>query len=136
MSLRIHHLLCIPLFVGHGYSGSFCENMAHMIRRLEENQDAPLTAVCGADMICAGCPNLTAEGACKSSGVQVEQKDAALAECFDIKPGCVYTYRTLRRMAAEKLTGEIFDGSCKNCEWYAQGLCSYEAWRKNITASF
>ena len=115
--LRIHHLLCIPLFAGYGYSDGFCENMEKMISMLETQADEPLEAVCAPDVICAGCPNLTAENTCQTSGMQVEKKDAALAEALGIRPGESYTYRGLKELAAQKLTEEIFTGSCKNCQW-------------------
>ncbi|EET61232.1 hypothetical protein BRYFOR_06877 [Marvinbryantia formatexigens DSM 14469] len=129
LRLRIHHLLCIPLFVGYGYSDGFCRNMENMIGMLEAHQDEPLNAVCAPDIICAGCPNLTAENTCRTSGMQVEKKDAALAEALGIEQGQVYTYRRLKKLAAQKLTEEIFTGSCKNCQWYAKGLCSFEKWK-------
>lgn len=128
--LRIHHLLCIPLFVGYGYSDGFCENMEKMIGILEEQADEPLEAVCALDIICAGCPNLTGENTCRSGGARVEQKDHALAEALGIQPGQSYTYRELKTLASQRLTEEIFTNSCQNCEWYAKGLCSYEKWKK------
>ena len=102
--LRIHHLLCIPLFAGYGYSDGFCENMEKMISMLETQADEPLEAVCAPDVICAGCPNLTAENTCQTSGMQVEKKDAALAEALGIRPGESYTYRGLKELAAQFLT--------------------------------
>lgn len=127
--LRIHHLLCVPLYSGHGYSGPFCENMESVIAWLHAHRDEQLTAVCEPDMICAGCPNLTPDHACKSSGSSVEQKDEKLADALGILPGESYTYRQLQNIAGDQLTKEIFVNSCKNCEWFAQGLCSFEKWR-------
>lgn len=127
--LRVHHLLCIPLFQGYGYSDSFCKNMEDMIGVLDEHADEPLQAVCSPDIICAGCPNLTAENTCAASGTSVEEKDRLLAEALGIMPGKEYTYRELRALAGKNLTEEIFTDSCKNCEWYAGGLCSFEKWK-------
>lgn len=126
--LRVHHLLCIPLFRGYGYSDGFCKNMESMIHTLERNIDEPLYAVCSPDIICAGCPNLTPQNTCRTSGVSVQKKDRALAEALGIIPGQKYTYRGLKAIAAKNLTEEIFVDSCKNCEWYAKGLCSFAKW--------
>lgn len=126
--LRIHHLLCIPLFRGYGYSDGFCANMARVIRELEANAEEPLEAVCGADMICAGCPNLTSEHTCRTSGKNVEKKDRQLAEALGIEAGGTYTYRTLMKRAAQRLTEEIFTDSCENCQWFSNGLCSFTQW--------
>lgn len=128
-TLRIHHLLCIPLFAGEGYNDSFCANMTGVIRLLRKECDAPLTAVCAPDMICAGCPNLREDGSCgNSANNQVVQKDARLAEALQIKAGETYTFRTLLELAQKNLTKEMFENSCANCEWYRKGLCSYEKW--------
>lgn len=141
--LRIHHLLCIPLFVGEGYSDGFSRNMADIIRLLKENADQPLAAAAGPDMICRECPNLEKNGVCangrsaKKNSVHgkdkdmlcgVDKKDAELAKHLGITPGCVYTFREMMDMAREKITKEIFEESCGNCRWYRQGLCSYEKW--------
>lgn len=135
LRLRVHHLLCIPLYQGYGYGGDFCENMESVIRRLAGCPDTALRAVCGPDMICAGCPNLTARGACRTSGKNVDEKDRSLADQLGIREGGQYTYRQLLLRARQKLTEQIFDASCRNCEWYAGGLCSYQKWRAGLEES-
>lgn len=131
-SIRIHHLLCIPLFVGEGYSGTFCENMSRVIRDLQMDPAQKLIAVCRADMICGGCPNLSEEHHCKEDASKVDEKDRKLAKRLGIRPGGQYTYQELLKIAKENLTKEIFVESCQNCRWFLQGLCSYEQWRKNV----
>lgn len=130
--IRVHHLLCIPLFKGYGYSDSFCRNMAERIQELREDADAPLTAVCKADMICENCPNLTPEHTCRSSKESVIRKDRELALALGILENSRYTWRKLTGLAAGKLTKEMFEHSCRNCDWYAAGLCSYEGWLRSI----
>lgn len=130
--LRIHHLLCIPLFVGEGYSGAFCENMSRVIQRLNEKPDQRLTAVCRADMICSGCPNLTEKYHCRENNSRVEEKDRRLAKEMGIYPGRQYAYWELLQIAQANLTEEIFTASCQNCRWFLRGLCSYRQWRKNL----
>ncbi len=126
--LRVHHLLCIPLYQGYGYSGPFCENMSAVIQWLEDHAEEELELVCGPDMICAGCPNLTPDQRCKSSKSNVDEKDRKLAEAFGLEPHQRYSYRRLQEVAQDKLTDQIFVDSCKRCRWYTQGLCSYEEW--------
>lgn len=118
--------------------------MTAMIKLLRENAEEPLQAVCGWDIICEGCPNLMKDGSCSNSapakkekekrlpeGMRcgVDEKDAALARELKITPGQIYTYRELTEIAKWRLTKEIFDSSCSNCQWYQQGLCSFEKWR-------
>lgn len=145
ITLRVHHLLCIPLFAGHGYSDGFCRNMERVIRLLREQKDAPLTVVCSADLICSGCPNRTPEGGCRNCGSSkskrskntaaqnsVVQKDRLLADALGIVPGRSYTFRQLCFLAGSRLSEQIFNDSCHNCQWFQQGLCSYKAWKRNI----
>jgi len=132
-TLRIHHLLCIPLFVGEGYSDAFSENMTRIIQQLKEGEPSSLRTICAPDMICAGCPNLRKDGSCgNSKNNQVVQKDLHLAKVLEIKIDRHYTFQTLLHMAQEKLTKQIFDESCEKCEWYIQGLCSYEKWMNRL----
>lgn len=132
-TLRIHHLLCIPLFVGEGYSDAFSENMTRIIQKLKEREQSSLRAICAPDMICAGCPNLQKDGSCgNSKNNQVVQKDVRLAEAIEIKIEEQYMFQALLHKAREKLTKEIFDESCAKCEWYIKGLCSYEKWINSV----
>lgn len=106
--------------------------MEAVIAHLQSNRDQYLEVVCAPDMVCAGCPNLTREKTCKNSGDHVREKDRKLADALGILPGGGYTYQQLTRIAQRRLTEQIFEESCRNCEWYAQGLCSYEKWRQSF----
>ena len=59
--LRFHHLLCLPLFQGKGYSDGFSVNMQSVKDRLE-SEDTAVRFVCSGDMICQHCPNRTEDG--------------------------------------------------------------------------
>lgn len=132
MRLRVHHLLCIPLYNGYGYGDAFCRNMEQVIERLETYADEPMAVVCSSDMICGNCPNLTAWNTCRTSGNHVDEKDKRLAKEFGIVPGTYYTYRQLKELVRRELTEQVFENSCRNCEWFAKGLCTYEKWRQSI----
>lgn len=104
-TLRYHHLLCLPRFIGEGYSNDFTRNMAEVKKRLESegllangqwNLDA-LTLVEGPDQVCAACPNLVlesgshvvacsnlAEGKC-SSQEKVMAYDRVVKECMEAR---------------------------------------------------
>lgn len=135
--LRVHHLLCIPLFVGEGYSGSFCENMSQIKNWLQAHPDQELTLVCEPDDVCVGCPNLEQGIICRNTLPEkdgqeqgVNQKDRELAGQMGIRPGGRYGYGALLERARSHLTKEIFETSCSNCQWYQQGLCSFEEWQR------
>lgn len=60
IKIRYHHLMCIPRFMGKGYSEKFCKNFQYVRQRLKDN-DYILVNYC--DNICMCCPN-NIEGKC------------------------------------------------------------------------
>lgn len=128
MRLRVHHLLCTALYAGKGYSEAFCENMQKTVQWLwEECREVELTA--GPDHICSACPNLCENG-CKLDDNRVVSKDEKLAQALGLETGRVYAVPVLLGTVEKNLTAEIFETSCHNCDWYAQGLCRYETLRE------
>ena len=57
MELRAHHLLCIPMYQGHGYSEEFCVHMAEVIKKIRTT-DEPIRPLASPDVVCECCPNL------------------------------------------------------------------------------
>lgn len=130
--LRIHHLLCIPLFRGAGYDEKFSRNMTEKIKWLKEHSAQQLKLVCSADMICEKCPNLTAAGNCRSDNNQVQEKDRQLCDRLGIKADQSYTYGELQHLMGRKMTRFLFEQSCISCEWYGKGFCSWEGWQEEM----
>ena len=128
--LRVHHLLCIPLFRGAGYSGAFCENMTARIQELREDAFQEVQLVCEPDIICEKCPNKNPDNTCGSDGNHVARKDRALLPILELTEGRTYQVSYLFQKARERMTEEEFDSSCKNCEWYRQGYCSFKEYQK------
>lgn len=60
LTLRAHHLLCIPQYQGNGYSEVFCLQMDNVIKMLQEHR-RKLVLLCRPDMLCMYCPNLMQE---------------------------------------------------------------------------
>lgn len=133
--LRVHHMLCIPLYVGEGYGDEFNRNMRERIAWLRANPDAPLALSDEPDMICEGCPNRTESNTCVNDRNQVREKDRRLAKELDLSPQTVYTYRELERHFRTHMTEEIFNRSCQSCQWFAKGLCNYSKYRQRILKS-
>ncbi|MCM1087920.1 MAG: DUF1284 domain-containing protein [Muribaculaceae bacterium] len=130
MRLRVHHLFCSALFVGKGYSEEFCVNMQKVVQWLwkadyEENEKRLVGLVLEPDSICAVCPNQRGTG-CILDDNHVVSKDAKLAQALGLAIDQTYSVSDLLQQVAQKLTKEIFETSCNQCEWYQMGLCSYE----------
>lgn len=129
MQLRVHHILCAPLFVGKGYSEAFVRNMAGIVQGIEEN--ASITLQTTPDVICAECPNLVG-GKCRLDGNHVVSKDEDLLHKLSIAPAIERPAKEVFTEIAQSITEEIFEESCHNCNWYRQGLCSYTLYKKNL----
>ncbi len=125
-SFRVHHIMCTNLYQGYGYSGPFCENMTAMVTWLKEHSDESLLLVTDPDEICKKCPNLVDGVYCGDEGNHVKSKDENLLGPLHLKEKESYTYDELMQIAKRYLTKEVFEDSCKNCNWYKQGLCRYE----------
>ena len=112
--LRPHHGMCIAYFVGEGYSGSFTENMAAVIRALE--RDAWVKLVCEGDVICGPCPNFVENGCVTLE--KVDRYDAAVLRLCGLEPGQKLPYREFRDLVRENiLTPGLRQEICGDCQW-------------------
>ena len=79
MNLRVHHLLCAPLYVGKGYSEKFTENMDAIVARLKEGTRLRLQVT--PDVVCSECPNQDKERrVCTLDSDKVKSKDEDLMD--------------------------------------------------------
>ena len=134
MKLRVHHLLCVPLYTGHGYSREFTDNMDHKAEQLRNGCKVLLQTQ--PDEICASCPNLLkisdGSGKCSLDANEVQTKDEKLLEALQIQMGHVYESAALWTHICAHMTREIFEESCSGCSWYQKGFCSYEKCKAKI----
>lgn len=122
--LRGHHLLCLLLYQGKGYSRAFVDNMDEIYAMLQ-NGRTKIQLVQGDDDICACCPNLTAEG-CSLGDADVANRDSCVEEAFHLTKQDVYEAKELFQRVRGAVTEEIFDAACGSCRWHQGGICSYE----------
>ena len=130
--LRVHHLLCIPLFRGAGYSDGFSQNMTEKIAWLKAHPEEEVQLVCEPDMICRHCPNCNPDQTCGSDGNHVAIKDRKLLPVLDLKEGENYPVHSLFKRAEEKMSQESFDASCGRCEWYREGYCDFPEYDRSL----
>ena len=120
--LRFHHLLCLPLFEGKGYSGDFSLNMARIKERAESTEEE-IEFICGFDSICAGCPNKSEKGCLlnEDSEENIEEKDRYIRELLEVGSGFAAKYKSALGLALEKIDGEEFEKICGKCRWCKAG---------------
>ena len=134
MKLRVHHLLCVPLYTGHGYSREFTDNMDHKAEQLRNGCRVILQTQ--PDEICASCPNLCWTpgdlARCSLDANEVQTKDEKLLQALQIQEEHPYDSAALWEHIRGHMTRVIFENSCSGCSWYQKGYCSYEKYEKEI----
>lgn len=118
--IRAHHGMCFSFFRGKGYSGEFTQNMWAMKEKLKENPEIVL--LCGADDVCAHCPN-NQDGKCvgNSSGAfpsKAEHYDRQVLTCCGLSEGTKIHWKDF----AEAVRTHILapgkrEEICGDCEW-------------------
>lgn len=115
LHLRPHHLLCLPTFVGRGYSEEFVKNMTLVKRQLTTNTRTPITLVSGADDLCAHCPSCV-DGQCTS------EKPALFDKLVRDKLGQNSSSTLIGIPESLRITEDLIAACCPGCEW--RELCS------------
>ncbi|MCI8316916.1 MAG: DUF1284 domain-containing protein [Lachnospiraceae bacterium] len=155
MELRAHHLLCIPMYQGHGYSEEFCAHMTEVIERIKTTEEE-IRPLASPDEVCTHCPNLEpavpkekgSRGEKPESDMEflfnrycehehrTSKKDADLIERLGLCCGKTYSRSELKEIVLSHMTEEVFDASCGKCDWRKQGLCSFVLWQKKFRECF
>lgn len=132
--LRFHHLFCVPLFEGKGYSDGFSENMQR-IKDILFKDDPAVKLVCGCDCICENCPNKCEKGCSldnenENRGVKI--KDNTISALTGISVSTEIGFSEALERALKNISRDDFEEICGGCRWYKQGLCSYSLWKENV----
>ena len=132
--LRFHHLCCMPLFSGKGYSDDFSQNMWNVKNTLE-NENPLVCLTDGCDSICENCPNRENGDFCTKNGRKNEEvikKDKEISDFLKLEENFTHNYHTILKIAYDKFTKETFENFCGKCKWGEMGLCGYEKWKIQI----
>lgn len=114
VQLRPHHLLCIQLFEGKGYSTDFVDNMYHVIDKLQDNPDIMLTKSC--DTLCSKCPN--SKGSFCSTESKIKEYDENVLRVCDLSEGITYKWKEASKIAKDNILNKgIIQDVCVDCGW-------------------
>ncbi len=133
--LRPHHLLCMRLFKGEGYSDEFACNMQSCIDVLTKYPLQKFELVHGCDDICLQCPNLNDVFQCSQGNENVLQKDLFVLRTLNLNVAGNYSYSEINDRILREMTSADFKKCCSTCRWYEAGLCSYDDLILNITTN-
>lgn len=114
VQLRPHHLLCIQLFEGKGYSQAFVDSMFYTIDRLNSNPEIMLTSTC--DTLCSKCPN--SRGSVCITEEKIKTYDNNVLEKTHLVEGNIYKWDFAKTIAAEAILDKgIIQEVCVDCGW-------------------
>lgn len=126
---RGHHLFCMALFTGHGYSEAFAGNMARVIQALQAGE--PLRLALAPDDICARCPHLLPGGGCALGTEDVCSRDQAAFRVLGVSPGDELGWQQVRERLLQ-VDEEGFRAVCGGCRWAKDGLCSFALLQRQL----
>lgn len=120
MILRPHHLLCTQSYEGKGYSEEFIDNMNKHIELLRYKKGFKVKIQSILDNLCTSCPN-NKEQVCSTEN-KVNTMDEKVLRYFNLKEE-TYVYKDVINLIQKKITREIFQDICGECEWYKYDMC-------------
>ena len=133
--LRAHHLLCMRLFVGEGYSDAFASNMQRCIDAFTKEPSLEFQLVPACDDICMHCPNLNSSYQCSQGDQNILHKDRLVAEILELKMLDSYSYSEIGDKILKLMKNAEFERCCSTCKWYEVGLCSFDNLVANLSAN-
>lgn len=120
MILRPHHLLCTQSYEGKGYSKEFIDNMNKNIELLRYKKGFKVKIQSVLDDLCTSCPHNKGQ-VCDTENM-VKTMDEKVLKYFNLKEK-IYVYKDVINLIQEKITKEILDDICGECEWYKYSMC-------------
>ena len=128
-AIRPHHLFCMSLFTGHGYSQAFADNMAAIIEDLKKGDPFCLTS--GQDDICRACPHRQEDGGCAQGTADVQRRDTAALEALGLQAGSECCRWSIAA-GLGKIDEAAFQRVCGGCRWAKEGLCSWTLLQEQV----
>lgn len=113
--LRPHHGLCLHFFAGKGYDAAFTRNMVRVHASLKGDPSRLVRLHCGADLLCAACPERAGTG-CSSPKPGLYDR-RVLAVC-GLREGEVIPFLELSEAVKRHiLTAGKLETVCAGCQW-------------------
>ena len=75
VKIRAHHLFCMTLYEGKGYSRAFVSNMDRITEKIRSGEAVSLQILAEADCLCRSCPHLAKDHVCRLDQNCVKETD-------------------------------------------------------------
>ena len=126
VKIRAHHLFCMTLYEGKGYSRAFVSNMDRITERIRNGEDVKLQILAEADCLCRACPHLEEGNVCRLDQNSVKETDLKVIRVLGLQEGSIYSVRECGERMRRNWKEEIFEEVCGNCSWKKKGICTWE----------
>ncbi len=116
MKFRGHHLICLHLFKGEGYSKDFVTHLHMLLKRAENQEEIEVTGT--ADDICMICPHLRNGICCYKEGAneKIKTMDSKALELLNIREGARVKWKKIRERLPQ-VFAKWASLYCSDCDW-------------------
>lgn len=116
ITLRAHHLLCIPHFYSGGYNKEFGDNMKKIVQQIRKNPNTKIKVVKDCDDLCDACPYKKENRCGKTPKINkwILRKDDIVLKELSIKPNSIHTARDIFGRSSDVNIAS----TCKGCVFF------------------
>jgi len=121
ISVRAHHLLCIPRFYHGGYDKKFAGNMKKICMKIRKNPEIKIKIITGKpDDLCDKCPYLYKKECIQSEkiGKWVISQDKKVAKYLKLTPNSIYKAKDIFNLSVKKVNPKTIKFVCKGCIFF------------------
>lgn len=118
ISIRAHHLACIPRFYHGGYNKRFAKNMKNICAKIRKNPSIKIKVLVGKlDDVCMKCPYKCENRCMQSKGIGkwVVAQDKNVAKYLKLKTNSIHPAREVFNLSMNKINENTIKSVCKNC---------------------
>lgn len=129
--MRPHHLLCLPGYVGFGYSKEHANSWDMISHLVASNSKIKIKVVEGRDTLCFKCPS-NEESNTNCNEAFIKNLDEKVKNLLNIENNQFYIYSELAEKLKKILNPQKHEELCGDCGWRTKfGLC-IDTFKKNI----
>ena len=118
ISIRAHHLACIPRFYRGGYDKGFADNMKDICIKIRKNPNTKIKILVGdLDDLCMKCPHRYKEECVQSEevGKWVVSQDKKVAKYLNLKSNSTHTATDIFNLSMNKINEKTIKSVCEDC---------------------
>ncbi|MDP6510274.1 MAG: DUF1284 domain-containing protein [Dehalococcoidia bacterium] len=125
LTLRGHHLLCLPGYEGFGYTDEHVARMWLVREHLWAHNETVVAVQDSPDVVCQICPHLSNGGCAIEPGdeVWVSRRDRRALSLLGLKAGQQLTWGEVLDRIRGRVDEQKLARACGQCRWFPKGHC-------------